>query len=469
MMDKFNSSSIKEDKGREGLAMQVQYYCILKPWHVKGYHHPLCHLMPSVYNKDKKYVVVGFLWFRKKVKGSSIYAGGFDVIDEFGRMVPDPERWSSYKGGNGFAEVSKKVHFIGLKFGIHVMRGIPTVFEGSAYEESGQQWRAKDIGMTNRPCGWMREGFVMKHDCVFGDDLDVDEISTVSEILKRLDHRIVYSLSPGTSATPAMAKQVSSLVNMYRVTADDWDRWDPVAAHFDVSRYATIVQYKEVAVQTVTSIFVYASAFGDFAAANMTGAVGLGGKSWPDLDMLPLGWLTDPGVNEGPHRRYNLNPDEQRTQSPIMYGGDLRKIDETTFNLITHPTFLEINSFSKITKSASFFSWVIRRLKELNALKNANSQGIRSWSANGRTGELYLSFFNLNSQEATITVRVSSLGLSNSLSVKNLSAASSTCTYNEVWSRKEYGILKETISANVAPHGWALFVINCKPVTRLSQ
>ncbi|KAI3913571.1 hypothetical protein MKW92_004554 [Papaver armeniacum] len=224
-----------------------------------------------------------------------------------------------------------------------------------------------------------------------------------------------------------MAKQVSSLVNMYRVTADDWDRWDHVAAHFNVSR--------------------------DFAAANMTGAVGLGGKSWPDLDMLPLGWLTDPGMNEGPHRCCNLNLDEQRTQmtlwsitkSPIMYG-------------------------VKITKrSASYFSRVLQMLKELNPLKIANSQGIRSWSANGRTGELYLSFFNLNSQETTITVRVSSLGLLNSLPVKNSTAASSTCTYNEVWSRKEFGILKETISANIAPHGCALFVIDCKSFTRLSQ
>lgn len=35
----------------------------------------------------------------------------------------------------------------------------------------------------------------------------------------------------------------------------------------------------------------------DFAAANMIGAKGLRGKSWPDLDMLPFGWLTDPGKN----------------------------------------------------------------------------------------------------------------------------------------------------------------------------
>ncbi|RZC48959.1 hypothetical protein C5167_017384 [Papaver somniferum] len=237
----------------------------------------------------------------------------------------------------------------------------------------------------------------------------------------------IFSLS-WNQATPAMAKQVSSLVNMYRVTADDWDRWDHVAAHFDVSR--------------------------DFAAANMTGAVGLGGKSWPDLDMLPLGWLTDPGVNEGPHRRCNLNLDEQRTQmtlwsitkSPIMYGGDLRKTTRLQVAFYSFNLASVSEERKDLKRSASYFSRVLQKLKELNPLKIANSQGIRSWSANGRTGELYLSFFNLNSQETTITVRVSSLGLLNSLPVKNSTAASSTCTYNEVWSRKEFGILKETIS-----------------------
>lgn len=49
---------------------------------------------------------------------------GFDVIDEWGRPIPDPGRWPSSKGGKGFSEVAKKVHSTGLKFGIHVMRGI---------------------------------------------------------------------------------------------------------------------------------------------------------------------------------------------------------------------------------------------------------------------------------------------------------------------------------------------------------
>lgn len=70
--------------------------------------------------------MVDYLWYRRKVKGAYTDSLGFDVIDEWGRMIPDPDRWPSSKGGKGFTEVSKKVHSMGLKFGIHVMRGIST-------------------------------------------------------------------------------------------------------------------------------------------------------------------------------------------------------------------------------------------------------------------------------------------------------------------------------------------------------
>uniref|UniRef100_A0A6N2MCK1 Alpha-galactosidase n=1 Tax=Salix viminalis TaxID=40686 RepID=A0A6N2MCK1_SALVM len=68
-------------------------------------------------------------------------------------------------------------------------------------------------------------------------------------------------------------EDISGLVNMYRVTGDDWDTWGDVAAHFDVSRWIKV--------------------FMDFAAANKIGAKGLLGRSWPDLDMLPVGWLSN--------------------------------------------------------------------------------------------------------------------------------------------------------------------------------
>ncbi|KAJ0537362.1 putative alpha-galactosidase [Helianthus annuus] len=323
-----------------------------------------------------EYAVVDYLWYRKLVPGAYVDSLGYDVIDEWGRVIPDPGRWPSSKGGKGFSEVAKKVHDMGLKFGFHVMRGISTqavnantpildVTTGKAYVESGKIWHAKDIGMKERACAWMKNGFMsvdttlgagraflrslyhqyaewdvdfVKHDCVFGEDFQLDEITTVSGILKGLNRTILYSLSPGTSGTPTMAKKVAPLVNMYRVTGDDWDNWGDVATHFDVAR--------------------------DFAAASMIGGNGLLGKSWPDLDMLPLGWLTDPGANVGPHRTSGLSLDEQKTQmtlwsmarSPLMFGGDMRKLDDTTYGLITNPILLEINSFSSNNKEFPYIT-----------------------------------------------------------------------------------------------------------------
>ncbi|KAG4402727.1 hypothetical protein GLYMA_02G267700v4 [Glycine max] len=288
------------------------------------------------------------------------------MIDKWGRMLPDPERWPSSRGGGGFTEVANKVHSMGLKFGIHLMAGISTqaynkntpildTATGQPYMESGRVWNAKDIGIPSRACKWMTNGFMainaktgagkaflrsiyelyaswgvdfVKLDCVFGEDLDLDEITFVSEFFNGLERPIVFSLSPGVSATPLMANSVSSLVNTYRVTGDDWDEWSAILAHFNVAR--------------------------DFAASNLIGGKGLKGKSWPDLDMLPFGWLTDPAAHEGPHSATRLTQDEQRTQmtlwcmakSPIMYGGDLRNIDAWTLGLITNPTLLDINTFS---------------------------------------------------------------------------------------------------------------------------
>lgn len=71
-------------------------------------------------------MVVDYLWYRRKVPGAYTDSLGFDVIDEWGRMIPDPDRWPSSKGGKGFSQVANKVHSMGLKFGIHVMRGIST-------------------------------------------------------------------------------------------------------------------------------------------------------------------------------------------------------------------------------------------------------------------------------------------------------------------------------------------------------
>ncbi|XP_061976096.1 alpha-galactosidase-like isoform X3 [Populus nigra] len=526
-----------------------------------------------------EYAVIDYLWYRKNVPGAYLNSLGFDVIDEWGRLIPDPDRWPSSEDGKGFTEVAQKVQSVGLKLGIHVMRGLSRqaydantpildTTTGRAYEESGRLWRAKDIGITERACGWMPHGFMsvntklgagraflrslyeqyaewgvdfVKHDCVFGNDLDVDEITFVSEVLQKLSRPILYSVSPGVIPTPVMEKDISGLVNMYRVTGDDWDTWGDVAAHFDVSRWNKV--------------------FMDFAAANKIGAKGLLGRSWPDLDMLPIGWLTDPGSGRGPYRMSNLNLDEQKTQmtlcamarSPIMFGGDVRRLDETTSNLITNPFILEINSFSTNNMEFPFVTgtkvsahkttnhsrrsrrslkevgtshtqflgftscnhpkvngWSIKALdqdldqicwkesmrsheplclyKRILTLSDANqmwelsnngslissysglcvtvksidanvgnSGGVRSWIATGRKGEIYVALFNLNSEKTVISATISDL--TKAFPGRNLNATS--CYGREVWSGKDFGEIKDSISMEVEIHGCALFVLNC--------
>lgn len=70
--------------------------------------------------------MVDYLWYRRFVNGANSNSLGFDVIDQWGRMVPDPGRFPSSNNGKGFSQLAKKVHRLGLKFGIHVMRGIST-------------------------------------------------------------------------------------------------------------------------------------------------------------------------------------------------------------------------------------------------------------------------------------------------------------------------------------------------------
>ncbi|MCO5600396.1 hypothetical protein L7F22_054508 [Adiantum nelumboides] len=120
----------------------------------------------------------------------------------------------------------------------------------------------------------------------------------------------------------------SSQLDDQLITGDDWDTWHDLQSHFDVAR--------------------------DFAAAGLIGAPGLLGFSWPDLDMLPIGFLTDPGADHGPNRLSRLSLEEQRTQmtlwamarSPLMFGGDMVNVDDTTIDILTNQIALEINGNS---------------------------------------------------------------------------------------------------------------------------
>ncbi|XP_038704671.1 alpha-galactosidase-like [Tripterygium wilfordii] len=419
-----------------------------------------------LYAHGYKYVVVDYLWYRRMVEGAGIDSLGFDVIDEWGRLAPDPSRWPTSVNGKGFTQVSAKVHSMNLKFGINVMRGISTqaynantpildVKTGRAYEESGRIYTAKDIGIPDRPCSWMKNGFMsvnismaagraflrslyvqydhwgvefVKHDCVFGEDLDLEEIETVSRILQNRRHDIVYSVSPGTGATPAMAKVVTDLVDMYKIGSASIakDGWGYVVAHLFVAR--------------------------DFAAAGLIGSDDYNGI-WADLDALPFGWVTDPPDSmRGPYRNSSLTPDQQRTQmtfwgitrAPLFLGGDVRNLDDATYDLITNPMLLEMNTYSS---------------NNTELLNVDVGNGIRAWIADQTdSGVVYLACFNLTYQKRQVSAKVSDLAKA----VPQIFGSNvSICDGREAWSGMDIGKNQTVISMDVEANGAALFLLYC--------
>ena len=72
-----------------------------------------------------QYVVCDIQWYEPAAKGN-VYNNFADLcMDEYSRLIPAVNRFPSSANGAGFKPIADKIHSMGLKFGIHIMRGIP--------------------------------------------------------------------------------------------------------------------------------------------------------------------------------------------------------------------------------------------------------------------------------------------------------------------------------------------------------
>lgn len=72
-----------------------------------------------------EYIVVDIQWYEPKAV-THVYNPFTELcMDAYSRLIPDENRFPSSAGGKGFAPLAEYVHGLGLKFGIHIMRGIP--------------------------------------------------------------------------------------------------------------------------------------------------------------------------------------------------------------------------------------------------------------------------------------------------------------------------------------------------------
>jgi hypothetical protein len=133
--------------------------------------------------------------------------------------------------------------------------------------------------------------------------------------------------------------------------------------------------------------------------------------NWPDMDMLPCGWL-GPHPGWGEVRQSRETHDEQQTEftlwaiarSPLILGANLTRLDAFTRSLITNQTMLFMNqnlTYSRPVDAASL---------------PAGFEHARVWrgtidSPGARNYAEFFAFFNLDDKPVTLKATWKQLGL----------------------------------------------------------
>ena len=105
-----------------------------------------------------EYVVIDIRWYcnHPSLGGGNYNQNGSQdyVLDEYGRYLPSPTRFPScmVDGVNvGFKPLADRLHEMGLKLGIHLMRGVPKKVVGSSYKLKGSEMVDKKDPLVDRP------------------------------------------------------------------------------------------------------------------------------------------------------------------------------------------------------------------------------------------------------------------------------------------------------------------------------
>jgi alpha-galactosidase len=299
-----------------------------------------------------QYVVLDADWFVTNPVAEGNSKTFRYVMDDDGRYVPPASRFPSAAGGAGFRPMADYVHSLGLKLGIHILRGIPKQAVERNLPIEGANYRAGDAADTSDTCPWNFDNYgidprkgagqayydsiarlyaswqvdLIKVDCIGSHPYKGEEIRMLREALDKTGRAIVLSVSPGP-APLEKAEELKKYAQMWRISDDIWDLWHGTTN--------------------------YPQGVGDqFAnAAKWAGVSGPG--HWPDADMLPLGYL-GPAPGWGKPRNTQLTHDEQRTlftlwsifRSPLMLGGDLKSYDAWTIALLTNPEVIQVDQHS---------------------------------------------------------------------------------------------------------------------------
>lgn len=379
-----------------------------------------------------EYVVCDIQWYEPTADSCYYHKFTELVMDEYSRLMPAENRFPSAAGGKGFKPIADYVHSLGLKFGIHIMRGIPRQAVHQNTKIKGADTTARAIAHPYSICSWNTDMYgVDPHaygaqeyynslfelyaswgvDYVKVDDICVtefrkeclysakEEIELIHNAINNCGRDMVLSLSPGP-AQIEQAEHLSKYANMWRMTGDLWDNWPSLKAMFERCRI--------------------------WAPHVKEGC-------WPDCDMLPLGHILVCRDNE--EHMTNLTRDEQTTlmtlwcifRSPLMMGGELRDNDAFTLSLLTNE---EVLALEKTTSGA----------KEV-----MDTDGKIAWKTTDADGNVYVGLFNTTDEETEVSCEFALLGLTGEKKVRDL------------WAKTDIGSASGAIAAVIPAHGAKLY------------
>lgn len=357
-------------------------------------------------------------------------------LDEYSRQIPAENRFPSSRNGAGFKPLSDYIHSLGLKFGIHIMRGIPRYAAHTHMKLKGTDVTADQIANPFSISKWNGDMYGVLHDrpgaqeyynslfelyAQWGVDfVKVDDICNTNMYEKNpysaekeieMIHRaiaacgrpMVLSLSPGP-AVIEKAWHLEKYANMWRITDDFWDDWRLLKAMFERCE----VWQKHVSE-----------------------------GCFPDCDMLPVGRLGKGFMNE---RSTKFTWDEQKTmmtlwcmfRSPLMIGADLPQLDKATLELLTNRDVLYLATdcygARQVSRDSEHAVWTCRD-------NNRNN---------------YIALFNLSDTEAEIEASLEDIGVSEIHFLEDL-------WEHQIVDPQQKPSKTGKISAIVPPHGVALY------------
>ena len=335
-----------------------------------------------------EYVVVDIQWYNPASSSHAYEPFPEERMDGFGRLLPAENRFPSAAGDAGFRPLADYVHGLGLKFGIHIMRGMPRMAAHRHLPVLGGAYRCDEVADPNSICEWNPDMYGLKcdhpgakayYDSLFAlyadwgvdfvkcDDIAREyprcqrEIELISEACRGCGREIVLSLSPGP-APLERAEHLKKYANMWRITDDFWDDWRLLKAMFERAE---------------------------------KWCVHAGPGHWPDADMLPVGALRQCYERHPDGQWTRFTRPEQRTmmtlwcmmRSPLMIGAELAGNDDFTLALLTNPAVLAIEKES----------WCAHPLY--------NTGGTCAWIAPRKDGAgCYVAAFNLSDRARRIVV-----------------------------------------------------------------